>query len=241
VRIEEDVKEYMDASTGTEDLLLSTSANSTISTVSAPALPEAGPSRMTQHHYARHNGQEHDSSAPLPPYSKDPAPINAEQVLEKAHPREKIRAHHVHEKVHDEADEAYAALSDALGLRCQVLEEELKAYRAEREKRLGMQFVLFASWRNEKLTTIGDTLSPSPSGNSLAEREKQNKKSGKEGIKEYILYSADGWFLIQQLGKFTLYSVLVFSGESLVHTTTSRLSVATDQHACHKLPRWLYL
>jgi hypothetical protein len=144
VRIEEDVKEYMDASTGTEDLSLSTSADSNISTVSAPALHEAGPSRITQHHYASHDGQEHNSSAPLPPYSKEPAPINAEQVLEKTHPREKIRAHHVHETVHNEVDEAYTALSEALGLRCQVLEEELKAYRAEREKRSGMQFVLAA-------------------------------------------------------------------------------------------------
>ncbi|ORY24001.1 hypothetical protein BCR39DRAFT_548111 [Naematelia encephala] len=78
--------------------------------------PEAGPSDTQE--------TEHP-----PAYSAKPEPINAKQVLEHAHPRESARHFDV------DVDEGYDIVVDGLGMRCEVLEEEIRTQKVEREKR----------------------------------------------------------------------------------------------------------
>ncbi len=66
--------------------------------------------------------------SPQPPaYSAEPAPNNAKEVLDHAHPR-------IGTAVADGQHE-YEAMADALGVRCTVLEEEVELRRMEAEKR----------------------------------------------------------------------------------------------------------
>jgi hypothetical protein len=61
-----------------------------------------------------------------PAYTADPDPTNERQVLDRAHPRRHGRGGVV--------DGEYDTLVDTLGIRCSVLEEEIKLKKADREK-----------------------------------------------------------------------------------------------------------
>ncbi|OCF33867.1 hypothetical protein I316_04579 [Kwoniella heveanensis BCC8398] len=106
IRFEEDIREYADASVGTDPVL------------ELESIPDssAGPSHS------------HDSNPGSPPaYTAQPEPINKAQVLEQAHPRS-----HGHD---DDVEDEYEMLVDALGMRCTVLEGEMETKKAERAKR----------------------------------------------------------------------------------------------------------
>ncbi|WWD21593.1 hypothetical protein CI109_106079 [Kwoniella shandongensis] len=127
---------------------------------------EAGPS----HHHI-----------PLQPpaYTAEPEPVNASAVLGRAHPREAG-----HEGV---ADEEYDVLVDALGVRCTVLEEELKIKKVEREKR-------------------GIITSPSRARTYWSQQRKQYQS----GIVNYIFTTTDS-SMRDQVGKFAMLTVAAFA------------------------------
>jgi len=79
---------------------------------------EAGPSTLTTPTMP----QDHP-----PAYTADPDPINEQEVLDRAHPRRHGRDGII--------DEEYDTLVEALGVRCNVLEEEIKLKKVEQEKR----------------------------------------------------------------------------------------------------------
>ena len=66
-----------------------------------------------------------------PAYTAEPEPVNAQEVLDKAHPRCRGTEAPI--------DEAYDAIAAATEIRCNVLEEELKARKAEHAKRGGRE------------------------------------------------------------------------------------------------------
>ncbi|KAK4684860.1 hypothetical protein P7C73_g5304, partial [Tremellales sp. Uapishka_1] len=103
IRIEEGIKEYEDAATETDPV------EPDIVTLTEPA--------PVDHH-----------SAPLPPYSAEPEPLVAKDVLDKAHPRNTSLHGH-------SGDPAYDALVDALGVRCEVIEKEIQM-RSKKEAEL---------------------------------------------------------------------------------------------------------
>ena len=107
IRVAEGIREYADASTATDPIL---------EPVADPSNDEvAGPSL---HHDA------------LPPADRPEAePISTKDVLDRAHPRE--------DGHQGEVEDEYEALVDGLGVRCTVLEEEMRLKKAERVKRAG--------------------------------------------------------------------------------------------------------
>lgn len=80
--------------------------------------------------------QTDQSMAPLPPYSAEPEPLEHDaKVLARAHPEA------APEYSDDEdAEEQYAAITSALGVKCTVLEKKLEATRADRLKRAGCEY-----------------------------------------------------------------------------------------------------
>lgn len=130
--------------------------------------------------------------SPHPPaYTAEPDAVNAEQVLDHAHPRE--LGHH------GEGDEAYEALVNALGVRCTVIEEEVQLRKMEKAKRgAGVSLSIVA--------TVADfcgAVLPSES----------RKFHFKPGMVTNIYYqTADS--LHNQVGKLVTWSVVAFAGRS---------------------------
>ncbi|WVQ83168.1 hypothetical protein IAT38_005306 [Cryptococcus sp. DSM 104549] len=155
IRIDEGIREYIDASTETDPL---------------PTTPS-----------------EHATVSPLPPaYTAEPEPINAAQVLERAHPRDDASHRHSHgrdELVEDE----YEVIVDALGMRCEVLEEELRLRKVEREKR---------------------GIVPVPRRGKKAFWSKQREEYT-TGIVHYIFYKSND--VRDQVGKFSVFAVAAFA------------------------------
>nr|ODN93679.1 hypothetical protein L204_04863 [Cryptococcus depauperatus CBS 7855] len=74
-----------------------------------------------------------DSPTSPPAYTAEPPPVDADQVLQQAHPKiHKILFNH--KGTIADGEEDYEALVDALGVRCTVLEEGLKMKRLNRAK-----------------------------------------------------------------------------------------------------------
>jgi len=114
VQIEEEVREYADAGTVTEPVRIlpieeageaSEESHAGPSSVSSPTIPQDHP----------------------PAYTAKPDTISEQEVLERCHPR--ATGSDV------DAEEEYYALVGALGVRCNVLEEEMKLQKADRVKR----------------------------------------------------------------------------------------------------------
>jgi hypothetical protein len=64
-----------------------------------------------------------------PAYTAEPQPVDAKEVLDRAHP--KTRGHG------EDVEEEYETLVEGLGMRCTVLEEELEAKRGEAKRLAG--------------------------------------------------------------------------------------------------------
>ena len=150
IRIEEGVREYTDASVGTDP-------------VTVLPIPEAGPSDNE----AGPAGGTTDNSTPAegpPAYTRDP-PLDAQRILDDAHPREPLdpgmamsassssssssstftltpHGHgHGHSRgastipdSYSDIDPAYEELVQEVGMRCTVLEGEMKRKAGERRK-----------------------------------------------------------------------------------------------------------
>ncbi|KAI9636287.1 uncharacterized protein MKK02DRAFT_44991 [Dioszegia hungarica] len=139
VRIEEEIREYADVGTITDP--------PAIEPVIADQ-PEAGPSSS--------KGAVPDEP---PAYTRVPDPLSEAEVLLRAHPRD--------QETGEEVDEDYESLVESLGVRCTVLEAEMK-------KRMGAQ---------GKLVTGGAGTPTSTPPSSFSRR-----KSNRPGIINYVFY-----------------------------------------------------
>ncbi|OXG46619.1 hypothetical protein C355_05420 [Cryptococcus neoformans Th84] len=102
-RIEEGIREYIDASTATDSAL-------------------------------------HETISSEPPaYTAEPPPINSDQILQRAHPRDHKRLEALSKSGETiaEGEEEYEALVDALGVRCTILENEVKMKKLKSAKHGG--------------------------------------------------------------------------------------------------------
>ncbi|WVW78339.1 hypothetical protein I302_100293 [Kwoniella bestiolae CBS 10118] len=159
IRIEEGIREYADASLQTDPI----------------PEPErqvaAGPSRTHVHEHP-------------PAYTAEPEPINKAEVISQTHPK---RPGDVVESDED-VDAEYAFLTNALGMRCTVIEDQMDAQKAEREKR-----GVLASPRSRNRTYWSD-----------------QRKQYKSGIVNYIFYNTDN-SVRDQVGKVAMCVVAAFA------------------------------
>ncbi|AAW45913.2 hypothetical protein CNJ01550 [Cryptococcus deneoformans JEC21] len=81
----------------------------------------------------------HETISSEPPaYTVEPPPINSDQILQRAHPRDHKHLEGLSESGETIAEEEeYEALVDALGVRCTILEDEVKMKKLERAKNGG--------------------------------------------------------------------------------------------------------
>lgn len=81
----------------------------------------------------------HETISSEPPaYTVEPPPINSDQILQRAHPRDHKHLEGLSEFGETIAEEEeYEALVDALGVRCTILEDEVKMKKLERAKNGG--------------------------------------------------------------------------------------------------------
>ncbi|KAK8847502.1 hypothetical protein IAR55_005360 [Kwoniella newhampshirensis] len=122
-------------------------------------------------------GPSHLHGSPEPPaYTAEPEPINHAEVLERAHPRAAGLGGVV--------DEEYEVLVDALGVRCSVLEDELKMKRA----------------------TGGIISTPGRARTYWAQQRKQYQT----GIVNYIFTTTD-ISVRDQVGKFAMLTIAAFA------------------------------
>nr|XP_019005016.1 uncharacterized protein I203_01860 [Kwoniella mangroviensis CBS 8507]OCF68477.1 hypothetical protein I203_01860 [Kwoniella mangroviensis CBS 8507] len=132
---------------------------------------KAGPSRSDVHEHP-------------PAYTAEPEPINKAELISQIHPK---RPGEVVEYDAD-VDEEYAFLTNALGMRCTVIEEQMDAQRAEREKR-------------------GVLASPRSRNRSYWSEQRKQYKSG---IVNYIFYNTDN-SVRDQVGKVAMCVVAAFA------------------------------
>ena len=118
---ETEIREYSDVGTLTEPVVIRPAQDDMTDT-----MHEAGSSNLSSPTIP----QDHP-----PAYTADPEPVSEQEVLDRTHPRR-----HGREGI---VEDEYNVLVDALGVRCSVLEEEIKLKRADREK-IGIgEFVLY--------------------------------------------------------------------------------------------------
>ncbi|WWC68057.1 uncharacterized protein I206_101976 [Kwoniella pini CBS 10737] len=163
-RIEEGIREYTDASQQTDFVAVHETQTDQ---------PEAGPSRT------RTETHEHP-----PAYSAEPEPINKAELISQIHPRRPGDAVESDEDVDDE----YALLTNALGMRCTVIEEHIDAQKIERQKR-------------------GLPTSPRSRNRSYWSDQRKQYKSG---IVNYIFYNTDN-SVRDQVGKVAMCVVAAFA------------------------------
>ncbi|WWD07540.1 hypothetical protein V865_005641 [Kwoniella europaea PYCC6329] len=137
----------------------------------ADAKTEAGPSRSDVHEHP-------------PAYTAEPEPINKAELISQIHPKRPGEVVEYDEDV----DEEYAFLTNALGMRCTVIEEQMDAQRAEREKRGAL-----ASSRSRNRSYWSE-----------------QRKQYKSGIVNYIFYNTDN-SVRDQVGKVAMCVVAAFA------------------------------
>ncbi|WRT64675.1 uncharacterized protein IL334_001609 [Kwoniella shivajii] len=119
-----------------------------------------------------------------PAYTAEPEPINKAEVLSHAHPKRLGNTL----DVDDDCDEEYTVLTNALGMRCTILEEMMDSNRAEREKR-----GILGSPRSRNRTYWSE-----------------QRKQYKSGIVNYIFYNTDN-SVRDQVGKVAMCVVAAFA------------------------------
>ncbi|WWC59592.1 uncharacterized protein I303_102149 [Kwoniella dejecticola CBS 10117] len=164
IQIEEGIREYSDASQQTDPLP---------DTEDETSQPVAGPSS------SQSEPHEHP-----PAYTAEPEPINKAELILQTHPKRPGDAVESDEDVDDE----YAALTNALGMRCTVIEEHIDAQKLERQKR-----GLPVSPRSRNRTYWSD-----------------QRKQYKSGIVNYVFYNTDN-SVRDQVGKVAMCVVAAFA------------------------------
>ncbi|WVQ69388.1 uncharacterized protein L199_007605 [Kwoniella botswanensis] len=167
IRIEEGIREYADASLQTDPI----PELGPRPTTPIQQEAEAGPSRSHVHEHP-------------PAYTAEPEPINKAELISQIHPKRPGEVVEYNEDVDDE----YAFLTNALGMRCTVIEEQMDAQRAEREKR-------------------GVLASPRSRNRSYWSEQRKQYKSG---IVNYIFYNTDN-SVRDQVGKVAMCVVAAFA------------------------------
>ncbi|WWC86793.1 uncharacterized protein L201_001672 [Kwoniella dendrophila CBS 6074] len=165
IRVEERIREYADAGLQTDPV------NEPEPKAAETPQPEAGPSRPPVHEHP-------------PAYTAEPEPINKAELISQTHPK---RPGDVLESDED-VDDEYAYLTNALGMRCTVIEETMEAQKADRVKR-GV---------------------PSPPRSRNRSYWSEQRKQYKSGIVNYIFYNTDNT-IRDQVGKVGMCIVAAFA------------------------------